>query len=162
MSLPPTDEQGRFLPQLETGSMIKRFFAKLLDAILTGAFSASLWLLLPMPWPAVIGTSWFMLSDWFGSPAKWLLRLKVVHLDGSAIGPIASLKRNFMLGLPTIARAVIVSGWWGTDVDSAKWDRGALACIGIAVLIGELVGMIMQPQNRRWGDHFAGTRVVER
>jgi len=162
MSLPPTDEQGRFLPQLETGSMFKRVFAKFLDALLTGAFSASLLLVLPMPWAALIGTSWFMLSDWFGSPAKWLFRLKVVHLDGSAIGPFASLQRNFMLGLPTIARAVIVSGWWGADVDAAKWDRGAVACIGLSVMLGELIGMVMQPQNRRWGDHFARTRVVER
>jgi uncharacterized RDD family membrane protein YckC len=37
-----------------------------------------------------------------------------------------------------------------------------VACIGLSVMLGELIGMVMQPQNRRWGDTFARTRVVER
>ena len=60
--LPPMDEQGRFLPNMRTGSMSKRFFAKLLDAIICGLTTGGLSLVMPLPWASFIGVSWFVLT----------------------------------------------------------------------------------------------------
>lgn len=162
MALPPTDEQGRFLPELRTGSILKRCVAKLLDAVIAGVTTFGFSMMMPLPFASLIGTGWFCLADWSGSPGKWLFRLRAVTLAGAPLGPVASLKRNIVLGLPTIARAFLVSGWVGLQGENLKWDRGFLACVGLAVFLGELVGMVMQPDNRRWGDTFARSRVVDR
>lgn len=160
--IPPTDEQGRFQRVLVTSSIFRRVPAKLVDAVIAGIFSASMMTLMPAPWQAVVGTSWFILSDFLGSPGKWLFRMQVVRLDGSRIGFMHSVFRNGLLGVPTIARAVIVSGWWGADADAAKWDRLAVALLGIAVTVTEIIGMALQAENRRFGDNLAQTRVVDR
>lgn len=162
MELPPTDDQGRFLPQFRDGSILRRIFAKLLDALLTGVASWGFSLLMPLPVASLLAVLWFCLADWSGSPGKWFLRLRVVMLDGAPVTPLASLKRNVVLGLPVVARAVIVAGWTGLDATASQWDRVSVACIGLAVTLGELIGMVFQPMNRRWGDAFARTRVVDR
>lgn len=160
--LPPTDEAGRFLPELRTGSIIKRCFAKLLDLIVVAIPTIALVMVLPPPVPSLLGTTWFMLMDWAGSPGKWLLRLRAVTLEGAPLGPMASLQRNLVLGLPLFARALLMSGWVGLQGEDQKWDFGIIACVGFIVLLGELIGMVMQPENRRWGDTFARSRVVDR
>lgn len=160
--LPPTDEQGRFLPNLRTASIIKRIFAKLIDAVLCGFTTLGLSSVMPLPFASFIGVSWFVLTDWFGSPGKWLFQLRAVTLEGAPLGPIASIKRNLLLGLPTFLRALLVSGVLGVQGEGQKWDRGALACVAVSVLLGELIGMVMQPDNRRWSDTLARSRVVDR
>ncbi len=160
--IPPTDERGRFVPVLRDGSILKRLFARGLDAVLSGGATLVLSRVMPLPLASLLCVSWFCLSDWSGSPGKWLLRLRVVMVDGSQVTAIAALKRNVVLGLPTFGRALITAGWSGLEGDAGMWDRGVLACVGLAVAFGEVLGMILQPQNRRWGDHIAGTRVVER
>lgn len=160
--LPPTDAQGRFLPVLRSGSIIKRCFAKLLDSILTGFTTWGLARVMPLPVASFIGISWFVLSDWFGSPGKWLFRLRVVTLAGAPISPLASIKRNILLGLPTFLRALLVSGVLGLQGENQQWDRGMLACVSLTFYLGELIGMVMHPENRRWGDTFARSRVVDR
>ena len=162
MNLPPTDEAGRFVPNLRTGSIIKRICAKLFDAVVAGLTSWGLSTMMPLPVASLIGTGWFCLADWAGSPGKWLFQLRVVTLQGEAIGPLASLKRNVVLGLPTILRSMLVAGWLGVQGEGQQWDRGALACVGLSVALGELIGMVLQPDNRRWGDTFARSRVVDR
>lgn len=162
MSLPPTDEQGRFLPNLRTGSVIKRIFAKLIDAVICGFTTGGLSLVMPLPWASFIGVSWFVLTDWSGSPGKWLFQLRAVTLDGKELGPLASIKRNLLLGLPTFLRALSASGVLGLQGDQQKWDRGITACLSLTFFFGELIGMAMQPESRRWGDTFARSRVVDR
>ena len=83
-------------------------------------------------------------------------------LDGKPLGLLASIQRNLLLGLPTFLRALMTSGLIGLEGDLAKWDRGALACISLTFIFGELIGMLLQPENRRWGDTFARSRVVDR
>lgn len=162
VEVPPRSEGERFKPVLVTAPTYRRVLAKLLDAIVSGATSWGFSFLMPMPYAVLIGVGWFMLCDWSGSWGKWLFRIKVVMLDGAPVGAIASLLRNLVLGLPTIGRAFIVSGWSGATGDAAKWDRGLLACVGLAVAFGELLGMVIDKEGRRWSDRFAGTRVVER
>lgn len=162
MSLPPTDEQGRFLPNMRRGSVIKRVFAKLIDAVICGFTTGGLSVVMPLPWASLIAVSWFLLTDWSGSPGKWLFQLRAATLEGQPLGPLASIKRNLLLGLPTFLRALSVSGVLGLQGDAQKWDRGISACLALTFVFGELVGMAMQPESRRWGDTFAHSRVVDR
>jgi uncharacterized RDD family membrane protein YckC len=160
--LPPTDEQGRFLPNMRTGSMIKRVFAKLIDAVICGSTTVGFSAVMPLPWASFIGVSWFVLTDWSGSPGKWLFQLRAVTLDGKPLGALASIQRNLLLGLPNFLGALSSSGVLGLQGDARKWDRGIMACLSLTFFLGELIGMLMQPENRRWGDTFARSRVVDR
>lgn len=163
MALPPTDEAGRFLPELRTASIFSRYFAKAVDITIAGVTIVVLTLVTQSyPAAALIGASWFMLTDWAGSPGKWLLRVRAVTLAGARLGPIASLKRNLVLALPTLSHALLVGGWVGLQGEDRKWDAGILLCVGVVVVLGEFVGMLMQPESRRWGDTFARSRVVDR
>ena len=81
--LPPTDAQGRFLPQLRTASIFSRYFAKAADLTLAGTVIVGLTIAgVPYPWAALSGSAWFLLSDWAGSPGKWLLQIRAVTLGG--------------------------------------------------------------------------------
>lgn len=162
MKLPPADAAGRFLPNLRTGSIFKRCFAKILDFMVAGCVTAALWLLVPLLVASLVSMLWLCLSDWVGSPGKWLFQLRAVTVEGRRLAPLASLKRNVILGLPTVAQAFLLSGWVGLQGQNQKWDVGLIACVGFAVWLGELIGMVMQPENRRWGDAFARSRVVDR
>lgn len=162
MQLPPTDAQGRFVPVFRDGSILKRMFAKLIDSIVCGVTIWGFSKCMELPWAAAIGVFWYCTADASGSPGKWFFRLRVVMMSGAPVTMFAALKRNVVLGLPTLGRAMITAGWGGLDADASKWDRGFLACVGLAVVLGEVIGMLLQPMNRRWGDTFAGTRVVER
>lgn len=163
MQLPPTDEAGRFLPSLRAASIFSRYFAKAADLTVSAAMIVVLTLtVLPFHWASVVGTTWFMLTDWAGSPGKWILRIRAVTLEGAPLGPLASLKRNLVLGLPSLSHAFLVGGYIGLQGDDRKWDAGVLVCIGIIVVFGEFIGMVMQPESRRWGDTFARSRVIDR
>ena len=162
MDLPPTDDAGRFLPNLRTGSIIKRCVAKFLDLLVAGVVTGGLALVIPFPLASLVGMSWLCLTDWLGSPGKWLFQLRAVTLEGAPLGPLAALKRNGVLGLPSVAQAFLASGWIGLQGQNQKWDGALIACVGLAVWLGEIIGMVMQPENRRWGDAFARSRVVDR
>jgi uncharacterized RDD family membrane protein YckC len=163
MALPPTDGAGRFLPELRTASIFSRYFAKAVDITVAGATIVVLTLVLDSyPPAALFGAGWFMLTDWAGSPGKWILRIRAVTLEGASLGPLASLKRNLVLALPTVSHALLVGGWIGLQGDDRKWDAGILLCVGFVVVLGEFIGMVMQPESRRWGDTFARSRVVDR
>jgi len=160
--LPETDEQGRFKPVLKTGSMIRRVVAKLIDSVIYTFTAWSFSRFVPVLAASLIGFGWFLATDWFGSPGKWLLRLKTVTLEGGEVSLLASIKRNVILGLPTLARALLVGGFIGLQGENMVWDRGFLGCVGLSITVGELFGMFTHPEARRWGDLFARTRVVER
>jgi len=163
MPLPPTDEAGRFLLELRTASIFSRYFAKGTDLTIAGVMIVVLTLVThSYPAAAILGATWFMLTDWAGSPGKWLLRIRAVTLTGAPLGPLASLKRNLVLGLPTVSHALLVGGWVGLQGDDRKWDAGIVLCVGLVVVLGEFIGMVMQPESRRWGDTFARSRVVDR
>lgn len=147
---------------LRKGSVAKRMFAKLIDAVVAGVTTWSFWRVMPLPFASFIGMTWFCLTDWSGSPGKWLLRLKAVTLEGAPLSAVASLKRNLLLGMPTFLRALLVSGWLGAQGDDVKGERGLLALVSLAVYLREFIGLVKQPESRRWGDIFARSRVVDR
>lgn len=160
--LPETDEHGRFKPVLKSGSLIRRVVAKLIDAVIAQVTTFGFTRFVPLPAASLIGIFWFLATDWSGSPGKWLMRLQTVTLEGGEISLLSSLKRNVILGLPTLARAFLVSGYIGLQGENMVWDRGLLGCVGLSITVGELFGMFTHPEARRWGDLFARTRVVER
>ena len=163
MQLPEQDAQGRFLPQFRTASIFARYFAKAIDFTFAGVTIVVLTLILhSYPTAALVGATGFMLTDWLGSPGKWLLQIRAVTLEGAPLGPFASLKRNFVLALPTLSHALLVGGWVGLQGDDRKWDAGIVLCVGLVAVLGEFIGMVMQPESRRWGDTFARSRVVDR
>ena len=47
--IPPTDERGRFVPVLRDGSILKRLFARGLDAVLSGGATLVLSRVKPLP-----------------------------------------------------------------------------------------------------------------
>lgn len=161
VELPPVDEQGRFQAQLATASVSARLVAKLIDFLVAGVTSFGFLAITSRPVASLVGMTWLCLTDWSGSPGKWLLRLRTVRVDGRPCGPWASVQRNFMLALPTLGRALIVSGWFGAD-PNAWWDRLVLALVGLGIAGGEVLGMVLRDHGRRWGDRLAGTRVVRR
>jgi uncharacterized RDD family membrane protein YckC len=161
VELPPVDEQGRFQAQLVQASFASRLVAKAIDLVLSGLVSLGFLAVTSRPLASLVGMAWLCLTDWSGSPGKWLLRIRTVGTDGRPCGPLASLQRNFMLALPTLGRSLIVSGWFGADPQS--WaDRLVLAVVGLGIALGEVAGMVLREQGRRWGDRLAGTRVVRR
>lgn len=162
VELPPVDQQGRFQAELVQASTGSRLVAKFIDFVIAGGTSFGFTALLPGPLASLVGMTWLCLTDWSGSPGKWLFRLRTVHLDGRPCGLGGSLLRNFMLALPTLGRAVIVSGWSGAAGTEATWDRAILAVVGLGIALGEVIGMVLREQGRRWGDRVAGTRVVRR
>jgi uncharacterized RDD family membrane protein YckC len=162
MQPPELDEAGRFKPVLRRGPFASRLAAKLIDAVISGFTTWTFTRFAPLPVASLVGVGWFLLTDWFGSPGKWLLRLKTVTLEGHEITLVMSFKRNLLLGLPTLARALLVSGVIGLQGENMVYDRGLLACVGLSVVLAELFGMLTHPESRRWGDIFARTRVVVR
>ncbi len=137
-----------------------RIAAKLIDAVVAGVTSAGFTALLPVPLATLIGTGWFMLSDWGGSPGKWLFGLETVMEPGGPATLVASLKRNLLLGIPTIGRALVVSGWTQATGDEARWDRAFISLVGLGVTVSELSGLLRS--GRRFGDRFGGTVVRRR
>jgi uncharacterized RDD family membrane protein YckC len=158
MQLPPLDARGRFAAELRQAGMLPRLFAKALDLLPMGLVLA-LTVLVDVPTLGLLGLLAFCLLDWVGSPGKWLLRLRVVDLQGQPVGPSSALKRNAMFVVAPMLQVAIWAGWLGSP---RTWDQISVFCVGGALLIGELVGLLLQRESRRWGDVFAGTRVVER
>lgn len=152
------DAQGRFVAgEPRDAGMLTRIFAKLIDVFPTG-LTVAIAQLTGVPALGLVALGLFAFSDWTGSPGKWLLRIRAITLDGSPATPLSSLKRNITLCLAPAGHLVIASGWFG----QGRWDQASVFCVGAVVVLGEFVGLIFQPQNRRWGDVFAKTRVVER
>jgi len=158
MHLPQTDASGRFVAgEPRDAALLTRIFAKGIDVFPTG-LAVAIAQLAGVPALGLVALSLFACSDWTGSPGKWLLRIRAITLDGSPATPLAALQRNVTLCLAPAGHLVISAGWLG----QGRWDQASVFCVGAVVVLGEFVGLLFQPQNRRWGDVFAKTRVVER
>ena len=89
------------------------------------------------------------------SVGKKVMGLKTVRLDGEAMDIPASVRRNWMFALGTLASFFV----WVPIL-------GFVAVI-IAALLSFLIGVyeiylvFTESEGRRWGDSFAGTKVIE-
>lgn len=134
-----------------------RIAAKLIDAVIAGVTSAGLSTALSPPVAVTVGTGWFLVSDWGGSPGKWLLGLETVMERGGPATLEASVRRNLLLGLPTIGRALVTAGWTHASSGEALWDRLFISLVGMGVTLVELSGLVRG--GRRLGDRFGATIV---
>lgn len=142
----------------------KRFAASLIDSILTSV-AIKILDFIPFIGPllgAVVGIAYMLFRDGMSyefmdhrSVGKKLMKLRPVTLEGKPIDIETSIKRNWMFGIGQLAVVAIyipILGWL------------LLPVIGLAALvfvIMECVLVVKNPEGRRWGDKFAGTKVIE-
>lgn len=155
------DEHGRFVRELREGSMLARFFAKVIDAFTTSLVGGLIAVISGIGWTAAIGPLLFLFSDALASPGKWLMRLEAVRMDGSKPGFFGSLSRNATLALPPLGAILMRSGLFETAL-SPTIEGSIVGCLAVLLLVVECVTLLVAPMSRRWSDQFSGTRVVRR
>jgi uncharacterized RDD family membrane protein YckC len=104
----------------------------------------------------LIGAAYLLLRDGFEfdfmdqrSLGKKLMKLRPVLVDGGKVDLVVSIKRNWILAIPSILMVIPVLGWI------------AAPFIGLAIGIIEFILVITDPEGRRIGDKLAGTKVIE-
>ncbi len=89
------------------------------------------------------------------SVGKKLMGLKTVRLDGEKMDISVSIRRNWMFALGTLASLVVwipVLGFLTVLV---------MALLSFLIGVYEVYLVFNDPDGRRWGDTFAGTKVIE-
>jgi len=89
------------------------------------------------------------------SIGKQVMKVRPVRLDGQPMDLATSVKRNFpfMVGLIGLPFLVIPIIGWGIAM--------LLGVIQLAISIIEVVLVLTDPEGRRMGDKFAGTKVID-
>ncbi len=96
--------------------------------------------------PVVMAAYWLARDITGQSPGKMVMKLKVVSKDGSESTNQQRLKRNAALAAPNVIAIVPLLGW-------------LLAIpVSIGVLVLEL--FFLFTKGERFGDNFAGTKVI--
>lgn len=134
----------------------KRFIAALIDGLLAGGVS-----IIPVI-GGIIGGAYILLRDGLElefmdrrSIGKKLMKLRPLRLDGQAMDIETSIKRNLPLCIGAVG-----SIFWIIPI--LGWILAILlGVVGLVVGIIELVMVLTDPEGRRMGDKFAGTRVIE-
>lgn len=136
--------------------LVKRALAAIIDFVLASILSR-VWV---VGW--ILGIGYILVRDGLDvelinrqSLGKKLMGLKTVRLDGQKMDIATSVRRNWMFALGTLAGLV-------------AWIPllGLLVVLG-AALISFLIGIyevylvFTDEGGRRWGDSFAGTKVIE-
>jgi len=102
-------------------------------------------------YPLLLGC-FLLLKDWWGSPGKWLLGLRVVDLDSrEPCSLLASLQRNLLLPLIYVVPFYL---WVAGDAIF----YGAWTCL--VVFLAEKAAAYRNPMMRRPSELWAGTRVL--
>ena len=137
-------------------NLTKRAFAIVIDLV----FAMLLSRIPYIGWFAGVG--YMLFRDGFDfeflnrqSLGKKLMGLKTLRLDGLAVDFAVSVRRNWMFALVTLAGIVF---WMPVLRFFAVLTAGFLS-----LLIGafEIYLVFNDTEGRRWGDTFAGTKVVE-
>ena len=89
------------------------------------------------------------------SIGKKLMGLKTIRLDGEAMDVAVSVRRNWMFALGTLASLVV----WIPILGFLTVLAAAL--ISFVIGVYEVYLVFNDLEGRRWGDTFAGTKVVE-
>lgn len=138
-----------------TPELSNRFLAALIDGVIAGVVSF-------VPIVGGIASAAYMLCrDGLDlefadgrSIGKKVMEIRPVRLDGQAMDIATSVKRNWMFGFGaamTILLYIPIIGWL------------LLLPVGLIAMgfgIAEIVKVLTDPQQRRFGDHWSGTRVI--
>ncbi|MGI9629227.1 MAG: RDD family protein [Longimicrobiales bacterium] len=134
----------------------KRIVAAVIDAVAAVAVS-----FIPVV-GGLLSTGYWLVRDGLDiefmdrrSLGKKLTKLRPVRVDGLPMDIETSLKRNWMFaigGLVTLLLFIPILGWLMIPLV-------ILAAVVIAVV--EIYLTVTDPEGRRFGDKFAGTKVIE-
>jgi uncharacterized RDD family membrane protein YckC len=135
--------------------LTKRFIAALIDGIIGAVLSFLVGLAVPFV-GGILGAAYILLKDGLDiefmdkrSIGKKVMKLRPIRLDGGTMDINTSIMRNWPLAVGSIISIIPILGW----------VFGPLAAIVFGII--ELVLVLTDPEGRRLGDKFAGTRVIE-
>lgn len=138
----------------------KRFIAAIIDAVIAYAVS-----LIPLI-GGLVGTAYILLRDGLDyefmdkrSIGKKILKLRIVSTDEEEIDIQKSIKRNWMFAAVILLSTLVTPILIISIVGLALIPLIMILCL--AAVVFEIVMIITKPDGRRWGDEFAGTRVIE-
>lgn len=142
-------------PVTDVPDFPNRFLAALIDGVIAGVVG-----LVPFI-GGLAGTAYLVCRDGLDldfadrrSIGKRVMQLRPVRLDGQPMDIPTSIKRNWMFGLGAIVQLLLfipILGWL------------LILPVGlVAMVLGvmELYKTLTDSEQRRFGDHWAGTRVV--
>lgn len=135
---------------------LSRFLAALIDGLIAVGLGY-------LPYVGgLVGAAYILFRDGLDLPfmdrrsiGKRLLGLRPARLDGKAMTPLASAKRNWTL-VPalltqTVSRLPVLNVVLFPPV----------ALFATVLLVAETMRFLNEPDGRRWGDRLAETRVVQ-
>ncbi len=135
------------------------FPTRLLAAVIDGAIAGAVGFV-PLV-GGLAGTAYILCRDGLAfefadgrSVGKKVMGLRPVRLDGKAMDIPTSVKRNWMFGFGAALQVLLfipIIGW-------LLMIPVGLLGMGLGLL--ELYKVLTDPQQRRFGDHWAGTRVI--
>ena len=134
----------------------KRFIAAVIDAVIAAVLGV-----IPVV-GGLVGAAYMVVRDGLDvdfmrnrSLGKKIMKLRPVHMDGSAIDLQASFRRNWMFGIGALTGALIyipILGWVLIPI---------VALVGLVIGVFEIIKVFSDPEGRRWGDNLADTKVLE-
>lgn len=133
---------------------------RLLAALIDGALCAVVSLVPVLGW--LVGAVYVVVRDGLDvefmkrrSIGKQVMKVRAVRLDGQPMDIATSAKRNFpfVLGLIGLPLMVIPILGWAV--------AGLLGVVQLVISIIEIVMVLTDPEGRRMGDKFAGTKVID-
>jgi uncharacterized RDD family membrane protein YckC len=134
----------------------KRFIAALIDGLLAGVVSFVPFI------GGIVGGAYMLVRDGLDldfakrrSIGKQLMKLRPVRLDGQAMNLETSLKRNLPLCIGYVGSIFMIIPLLGWAIAII------LGLVGVVVAVIEVIKVLTDPEGRRFGDVFAGTKVIE-
>lgn len=134
----------------------KRFIAALIDGLLAGVVSFVPFI------GGIVGGAYMLVRDGLDldfakrrSIGKQVMKLRPVRLDGQPMTMETSLKRNLPLCIGYVGSIFMIIPLLGWAIAII------LGLVGVVVAIIEVIKVLTDPEGRRFGDVFAGTKVIE-
>lgn len=140
---PPTAASGK-------ADNVKRFVAFIIDAVIASVLTSVIPVL-----GGVLGGLYMLLRDGFDfefmryrSLGKRLMGLRPVLVGGGAMTMQVSMRRNWPFAFSILTIIPVL---------------GFILAVVIAPILGVIEGVLVltNPEGRRFGDQFAGTKVIE-
>ena len=141
----------------------KRIVAAIIDAVAAGFVGIILNLILA-PVGGLVAAGYWLVRDGLDfdfmkgrSLGKQVMSLKLVREDGMPMDMQASIRRNWIIAVPSALSSLI----------SASSSLVLLPLVfivslaGFAVFVFETYKVFSDPEGKRWGDSQAGTHVVD-
>lgn len=166
MAVPPSAVPSAPVPAPSAGKadLAKRFIGVLIDGIIVGIAGMIVGFVPFIGGPiagVLVGGYWLMRDgldlDFADkrSIGKKVMKLRPVRLDGQPMDQNTSMKRNFPLAIYAIGYFLWIVPVAGHLVSIPIFMIGGLINLMEAILV------LTDAEGRRWGDKFAGTKVIE-